>query len=522
MNGSRLFTLLFLGLLSLLPLGQAQAGQKVLVGGFDVGPGGSPGLFNPLTNTAGFTWLNKYFSTLLLYDVNFQFLQGDLAKSWTISPDGLKYTFKLREGVTWHDGKPFTSKDVKFTLDTIRNPDVASFFSAKLEMIRSVETPDANSVVVNLSRPNVALLDALTQVMILPEHALSSITPKDLRTTNWWSTNPIGTGPFKWSKYVPDQYVELVAFDSYWRGRPKLDKLVNRYFKEAGSAVLALRSGDIQFTYVSLDEATGLKNASNVRVIEGPSQVLNYIGFNNKDPRFKDLRVRQAFMYAIDRNTIVQQLYAGGAQVVPCIYDNSKYIPKRDLTDYAYNPEKAKQLLAEAGWDKIKGAPLELLYYYQDQLSSNVMVSIQQMLAQVGIEVKPRQVDVPTYNQITGTENFALVYAGAGNGPDPDALIVNFDSGSVPPKGNNRMRINNPEIDNLFLQGETISAPAARAKIYQNLCSITNQTLPWASLWVAKRFGAVSSNVVSFIWTPAPGGGRYYDAAEKWEVLPKR
>jgi len=521
MKRSWLVTLL-LGLLSLSQMGFAQTGQKVLVGGFDVGPGGAPGLFNPLTNTAGFTWLNKYFSTLVLYDVNFQFLQGDLAKSWAVSPDGLKYTFKLREGVTWHDGKPFTSKDVKFTLDTIRHPDVASFFLAKLEMIKGVETPDATTVVVNLSRPNAALLDALTQVMMLPEHQLSSIAPKDLRTTNWWTTNPVGTGPFKWSKYVPDQYVELVAFDNYWRGRPKLDKLVNRYFKEAGSAVLALRSGDIQFTYVSLDEANGLKNASNLRIIEGPSQVLNYIGFNNKDSRFKDARVRQAFMFAIDRNTIAGQLFAGGAQVVPCIYNNSRFIPSSGLTDYAYSPTRAKQLLSEAGWDKIKGEPIEFLYYYQDQLSADVMVTLQQMLAQVGIEVKPRKVDVPTYNQITGTESFALVYAGAGNGPDPDALIVNFDSGSVPPKGNNRMRISNADIDKLFLQGQTTSAASARNKVYQNLCDITNQTLPWAPMWVAKRFGAVGRNVVNFIWTPAPGGGRYYDAAEKWDVLPKR
>lgn len=512
----------FLGLLSLFSLGLTQAGQKVLVGAFDVGPGGAPGLFNPLTNTAGFTWLNKYFSTLVLYDVNFQFLQGDLAKSWTVSPDGLKYTFKLRDGVTWHDGKPFTSKDVKFTLDTIRHPDVASFFSAKLEMIKGIETPDATTVVLNLSRPNAALLDALTQVMILPEHHLASIAPKDLRTSSWWSTNPVGTGPFKWSKYVPDQYVELVAFDNYWRGRPRLDKLVNRYFKEAGSAVLALRSGDIQFTYVSLDEAKGLRNDSNVRIIEGPSQVLNYIGFNNKDSRFKDVRVRQAFMYAIDRNTIVQQLFAGGADVVPCIYNNSRFIPGNGLVDYTYNPAKARQLLAEAGWDRIKGEPIEFLYYYQDQLSADVMVTLQQMLAQVGIEVRPRRVDVPTYNQITSTENFALVYAGAGNGPDPDALIVNFDSGSVPPKGNNRMRISNPEIDKLFVQGQAISSASARAKVYQELCRITNQTLPWAPLWVTKRFGAVSRNVVGFVWTPAPGGGRYYDAAEKWDVLPKR
>lgn len=507
-----------MGLALAASVGMAQSKEKVMVGGFDVGPGGAPGLFNPLTLTAGFSWVNKYFSSLILYDVSFQYLQGDLASSWVASSDGLKYTFKLRKNVTWHDGKPFTSKDVKFTLDTARNPEVASLFLAKLEAIRSVEAPDASTVIVNMSRPNAALLDALTNLMMLPEHQLSAIPPKDLSKSTWWSTSPVGTGPFKWSKYVPDQYVELVAFDNYWRGRPKLDRLVNRYFKEAGSAVLALRSGDIQFTYVSLDEARGLSGVSNLRTIEGPSQVLNYFGFNNKDPRFKDVRVKQAFLHAIDRATIIKQLFGGAASPASCVYTSAKYVPTTGMTDYNYSPEKAKQLLAAAGWDKIKGDPIEMLYYYNDQLSADVMVAVQQMLAAVGIDARPRKVDVPTFNQITAGENFVMAYAGAGNGPEPDILIVNLDSNSVPPKGNNRFRVNVPGLDNLFVKGQTTTSSTARAKVYQDICQLTNEYLPWGSLWIAKRFGSVSRNVQNFVWTPAPGGGRYYDQAEKWDI----
>jgi peptide/nickel transport system substrate-binding protein len=508
---------LTLGALAVGTVASSQAGTKTLVGGFDVGPGGAPGLFNTLTGTAGFTWLNKIYSSLVLYDVDFKRIEGDLAQFWRVTPDGLKYTFRLRPNITWHDGKPFTAEDVKFTLDLARNPEVGSIYQPRLEAIKSIDTPDTTTVVLNLSRPNAALLDALTQFMILPKHALGSVAPKDIRTSTWFSTSPVGTGPFKWSKYVPDQYNELVAFDKYWRGRPKLDKLVNRYFKEAGSAVIALRKGDIQFTYLSGDEVRGLRGDASLKIIAGPSQVLNYVGFNNSEPRFKDIRVRQAFMYAIDRKTIAEQLYNGGAEVQDCLY----FLPKfqaSGIEAYGYNPDKAKQLLAAAGWDRIKGAPIEFLTYYGDQLSSDVQVAIQQMLAKVGIEVRPRRVDVPTYNQITNGSDFALVFAGLGVGPDPDSAVVALDSGNIPPRGSNRMKVINTNLDKLFAQGQSETNTTKRNAVYQNVCKEFNATLPWAPMWVAQRFGGVTKNVSNFVWTPAPGGGRYYDQAELWNI----
>ncbi len=278
-----------------------------------------------------------------------------------------------------------------------------------------------------------------------------------------------------------------------------------------------MRSGDIQFTYISADEARGLRSESKLKIIPGPSQVLNYLGFNHKDPRYKDLRVRQAFMYAIDRKTISEQLYNGGAEVQNCLYFLPKYQPS-GLEPFGYNPEKAKQLLADAGWDKIKGEPIEFLTYYGDQLSSDVQVTIQQMLAKVGIEVKPRRVDVPTYNQITAGDNFSLVFAGIGVGPDPDSPIVALDSGNIPPKGANRMKVINPNLDKLFAQGQSETNTNKRAAIYQNLCKEFNTSLPWGPMWVAQRFGVVSKNVSNFVWTPAPGGGRYYDQVELWNI----
>jgi peptide/nickel transport system substrate-binding protein len=504
---------------SLIGLGVTVSGQGAggtLVGGFDVGPGGAPGIYNALSATAGFTWFQLYFSPLVEYDVNFQKLQGELAKSWLASSDGLKYSFALRDNVKWHDGKPFTARDVKYTLELILNPDTGSVFLPRMADIASVTISGTSQVTVTMKRPNAAFLDVLANVPMMPQHLLGNVPPKEISKTDWWRTNPVGTGPFKWSKLVPDQYVELVANPDYWRGKPKLEKVINRYFKEAGSSVLALRSGDIQFTYLTADEAAALRGDANLNIIAGPSQVTNYVGFNNKDARFKDARVRQAFMYAIDRKSIVEQLYRGGAVIVPCQYNNPKYHPK-GLEPYAYNPQKAKDLLKAAGWEQKE--PIEFLTYYGDKLSADVMVSIQQMLGQIGVEVKVRAVDVPTYNQITNTDNtFSLVFAGAANGPDPDQIMPSFQSNAAPPNGPNRMRVNIPALDDLIQKGRSEVNPSKRVGAYQSMCKAVNSEMPWAPMWVAQRFGAVSKNVSGFVWTPAPGGGRFNDNAQDWDI----
>ena len=486
-----------------------------LVGALDVGPGGCVECFNPLHATAGFTWLEKYYSRLIQYDINFTQLQGDLAESWEASADGTVYTLHLRDGVTWHDGEPFTSADVKFSLDLVKNPESASYLGAKFTLVSTVETPDDLTVVITLSEPNAAFLDSLTFLVMLPQHALAAIPAADLAKSDWWSTSPIGTGPFKWSAYEPGQYVELVAFDDYWRGRPQLDRLINRYYPEAGSAVIALRAGDVQFTYLAPDEARALEGEPGFQVLSGPSQVTNYLTFNHTDPRFQDVRVRQAFMYAIDRQLIIDQLYQGAATLSPCIYQNPAYQPA-DADPYAYDPEKARSLLAEAGWSS---EPIEILTYYGDQLSTDVLVTIQQMLADVGINVTVRAMDGPTFTEtVADPTQWTLSYAGLLNGPDPDAASIYFTSTALPPTGGNTAHVNIPELDPLFPQGRSEVDPTARAAIYQQICGIMNEQHPYAWMWVADRFGAISTSVSNFMWTPAPAGGRYYDAVETWTV----
>ncbi len=495
---------------------RAAASGGTLVGGFDVGPSGSPGKFNPLTDGAGYTWLMKYYSPLLTYDATFRKFQGELATSWDVSPDGLRYTFHLRKGVTWHDGQPFTSKDVQFTINLVKNPDSASGYITRFRDVTAVLTPDPQTAVITLKQPNAALLDALTFIVMVPQHQLASISPKNLVKSNIWYTNPIGTGPFKWSKYVTGQYVELVANDHYWRGRPKLDKLINRYFKDPSGALIALRAGEIQFTYVTASNAATLQHDPSFRVIAAPSQILNYIGFNLRDRRFQDLRVRQAFMYAIDRQAIVGQVLKQGS-VAACSFSNPAYVPE-GLNAYAQNIARAKSLLQQAHWDTIKGAPIEVVTYYNDQTNLNALTVVQQELAQVGINITIRTVDTVTYGQISGGNNWSMLYAGALTGPDPDAVGIYLISSATPPNGTNLDHLNIPAVDQGFAQGRRETNPAKRAVHYQDVCRAINAQVPIAPMWIQLRYGAVSTKVSHFIWTPAPGGGRYYDAAQDWSL----
>jgi peptide/nickel transport system substrate-binding protein len=488
-----------------------------MVGAFDAGPGGCVECFNPLQATAGFTWLEKYYSKLVLYNVDFTEIQGELAESWEISDDGTQYTFTLQDGVTWHDGEAFTSEDVKFTIELAQNPDSASWIGAKFTGVTTIETPDDQTVILTLEEPNAAILDALTFLVMLPEHELADIAPAELIQSAWWSTNPIGTGPFMWSDYAPGEYVELVAYDDYWRGRPQLDSLINRYYPEAGSSVIALRSGEIQFSYLTSDEAASLEGEEGLEMLSGQSQVANYLGFDLTEERFQDPKVRQAFMYAIDRAVIVEQLYGGGATLLACSLSNELYVPE-GLNAYEYDVEQARQLLEEANWEEVNaGEPLEIVTYYEDQLSNDVLVTIQQFLTDAGINVELRFVDTPTFNELINTTDWNIFYGGGANGPDPDVTRPYF-TGPEPPDGVNRVRLESPEMEELYTQGQQETDPEARAAIYQDICSWQNENLPWASLWVAERYGAYTSTVENFVWTPAPGGGRYYDAAETWAL----
>jgi peptide/nickel transport system substrate-binding protein len=317
--------------------------------------------------------------------------------------------------------------------------------------------------------------------------------------------------------------VELAANTDYRGGKPALERVINRYFANPAAAIAALRAGEIQFTYVDSNDVSTFKGDEAFKVIEGDSFVVNYLGFNHESPIWKDPRVRKAVMYAINRDAIIKSLYAGAAKPANCAYVADQLVPQ-GIDPYAYDPEKAKQLLDEAGWSQINGdKPITLLTYYTTPLATNVLAAVQAMLSQVGINVVPRAVDTPTYNSIVlnpkpDLAQFQLVYAGLQNGPDAGSINVGLNEKQIPPAGPNVVRARMPELNKALDTALAEPDAAKRDSRYQDVCKVMNSDLPWATLWVANRYGVVSSKVKDFIWTPAPGGGPYQAHPEKWSL----
>ncbi len=496
--------------------------ESVITGGFDVGPGGLPGNFNPLAATAGFTWLNLYFEPLVIYDAKLETVVGALAERFEVDPAQTTYTFHLADA-RWHDGQPFTSADVAFTIALVRNSASGSVMAGRLASVTAVETPDPHTAVIRLSAPSAGVMDTLTKVMMLPQHALAAIPVADLARHPWWSTTPIGTGPFRFSRYVNGQYVALTANADYRGGKPKADRVVNRYFETTAGAVAALRSGEIQFSYVETDDAATFRNDAAFRVIEGNSFVVNYIGFNQEVPQFKDQRVRAAVMHAIDRAAIIKSLYGGAATVANCGYVAPAVVPG-GIDPYAFDPERARTLLREAGWGRLNGdKPIPLLTYYNNPLIANVLAAMQAQLADVGINVVPRAIDVPTYNSIVYSSKpdfsqFPLVFGGLQNGPDPSTLNAGLNVSQMPPAGANYMRINMPPVSAAFDAAGAETDPARRVARYGDVCRAMNANLPWGTMWVTNRYGVASTRLHDFVWTPAPAGGPFEAHPERWSL----
>ena len=328
--------------------------EQVLIGGFDVGPGGDPQgiLYN---NGAGNTWFVKIFTPLIIMDHTFSkhTSEAALALSWEPNEDATIWTFKLREGVKWHDGEDFTASDLKWTAEFVAAPQASvthfgigqpnqmvgwtEYNDGEADEITGIRVADDLTLEIELSIPNPRFYDSVRAFYALPEHAID-FAPTEIFSSDWWFANPIGTGPFKFDSYEKDQFMALAPNEYYWDGVPELDQLVNRYFVDETAAVLALESGDIDFSYVSADVASRFAENPDYQIFSGPSFVTNLFNYNYQNDVWSDKRIRQAFMYGIDRESIIRDVFNGTAQATPCQDPYPTFWPV-DANYYEYNPD---------------------------------------------------------------------------------------------------------------------------------------------------------------------------------------
>lgn len=500
-------------------------------------------------------WFNKIYGRLTTFEVLdpakqaadfdsdsgvYGQLTGDLAESWEISADTLTWTFKLRSGVTWHDGAPFTANDVKFTIELCFNPNnsmapchyvtavagavgVEEYQAGTATEISGVKVVDDTTIAFTFKDPNSLFPTSISELFIVPQHLLKDIPPEDMKTAEYWKTSQVGTGPFKWDKYTAGVSTELVAFDDYWRGKPKLDRLIRRHFEDPAAALLAFDRGEIHMTYITADEVARERENPDAVVLPGNSGVDNALQFNPaKYPEFAKKEVRQALLYAIDRPSIIEAIYGGAASIVPCLYGLPNLIG--DIEPYPYDPAKAKELVAAAGVDLAGLGELTMDTYYSDPLSLNVMTAIAQNLKDnLGLTVKPLQLsDGAAWQKLYYSDGESQVsFWGAANGPTGERGYNYFHSSAAHPAGSNGWKgysYSNPEVDKALEDARVEFDTAKQDALYQKVCEITKDELPALYLWQTVRFHVVSKKVGNIILIPAAGGGSYYDAAELWTV----
>jgi len=331
--------------------GDATKSGKTPANTLVIGAEGEPERLNPITEET-MEMEPMIFRGLTKFDENNKPV-ADLAKSWNIAADGLTYIFHLRDDVKWHDGKPFTAKDVKFTLEAIMNPENNSPNLQELEEVKTVEIIDDHTVQITLKKTFPPLLDKLTRG-IVPEHILAG---QNIATADF-NNNPVGTGPFKFVEWKKGQNIILEANPDYYGTKPKLEKVIFKVLPDANVRAVQLETGEVDVSFLEPDQLKRMEKVSTITVHKIPTADYRVMMFNFRKPLWQDVKVRQAICYATNRQAILDGVLLGeGSTAYGPLQLNWSNNP--NVEKYDYNVDKAKALLVEAGWKPGKDGILE-------------------------------------------------------------------------------------------------------------------------------------------------------------------
>ncbi len=443
-----------------------------------------------------FQWWSAVFNTLVEAEADSKTVVGDLAETFDVSPDATVYTFHLVDNAKWHDGEAFNADDVMFTINwTVQNYDAFKGFLPAWNQIKGAEavlgttnTPeglkkiDDSTVEVTLAAPNARFLYSITDManVILPEHILKDVTKADVEKVDFTLGKPgatIGTGPYKLTNFVADQSVELDANPDYFKGAPKIGKIIFKLFADPALAVAQLEFGDLDLAFrVSPGEFDRLSAIDSLNVISAANPGILRIVFKTEAAPWSDKRVRQAFYTAINRAAIVADFYKGRAKV---LINPPGFAEYPDLNKYEYNVDTAKQLLADGGY---KGEPFRLLYNQTFPDATAIMPLIQSDLQAAGVTVELVPTDNETYlakyNDRTQWDGF--IASGGSEGLSPDRSAQYFTT-----EGKTESGYTNPRIFELWAEGRATADPAKQDELYHELAKILNEDVPQANLYSA-------------------------------------
>jgi peptide/nickel transport system substrate-binding protein len=431
-----------------------------------------------------------------------------------ISKDGLTITYKLRHNVKWHDGAPFTSADVKFSWQALMNPANNVSSRSGYNLVRSIDTPDPYTAIFHLTQkfaPAVTTFfsESDTPFFIVPKHLLGSLPNINNAPEN---VNPVGTGPFKFKKYVRADRIEFVRNDDYFMGKPKLKEVVVRIIPDENTSLNELRSHEIDWIFEASPQLYGqLKMLPNVKTLL--VQQNQYLGLlmNLRNPILSDVQVRRAIAYAIDKQTLVNNVTFGSALVADDEHPPFMWAYVGGKT-YPYDPAKAKALLAADGWTPGPGGILrkdgKRLSLVLSTNTSNVtrrtaVVQIQSYLKAIGIDASVKsylgvQMFAPLgLGGILASGKFDLNVSGWIAGLDPDDSVL-YMCRSFPPNGNNYSHICSQQLDAAENVALTHYDIPTRKKAYAAVQQILFEQMPDDYLWWPRQLQPISVDFKGF------------------------
>jgi len=400
-----------------------------------------------------------------------------LAERWEI-PDPLTYVFHIRHGVRFHDGRSLTSHDVKWTFDSLLQGKIRTTRAAAYRYVDHVEAPDDYTIVFRLKEPFSTLLWNLSDgaMGIVPYGALTEMTG-----------HPVGSGPFRFVSAEQDKEVIVERNDDYWNEKPHVPRLHFVVVPDTTTRALELRKGsaDIASNALTSDMVLALEKEPNLVVQRARGTVLSYLAFNLRDPVLRDVRVRQALAYAIDRQPMIQYLWRDFARPADSILPPQSWAYNADVPRYGFDPEKARQILDAAGYGPVNSVRFHLTMKTSTEETTRLMVAVlQQQLRDVGIALDIRTFEFATF--------FADVTSGAyqmyslrwiGGNEDPDIFEYAFHSDKFPPHGANRSFYVNPRLDALIKEGRSETDLGRRKAVYADIQTILATDLPYINLW---------------------------------------
>jgi peptide/nickel transport system substrate-binding protein len=438
---------------------------------------------------------NLIFDDLLSrgYDLN---VAPGLAERWEV-PDPLTYIFHLRTGVTFHDGRPLTSRDVKWTFDSMLAGKIRSPKTAAYRFVDHLDAPDDHTVVFHMKEPDAALLWNVSD-------GAMGIVPYG--SGDEMSRHPIGSGPFQFVSAETDKEVVIARNANYWGERAKLARVRFAVVPDATTDALELRkgSGDVTINALTPDTVLTLERDPSLAVERAPGTEIQYLGFNLRDPILKDVRVRQAIAYAIDRRPMIDYLWRGQAQPARSILPLQSWAYNGNVASYDHDPAKASALLEAAGYPLVNGVRFHITMKTSTAESTRLMVAVmQQQLREVGIALDIRTFETATFLADVTHGAFQLYgLRWIGGNEDPDIFYV-FHSSRFPPNGTNRGRYSNPRVDALIDRARREVDPSVRRPLYAEVQNILAEELPYIDLWYLDNVLVHNKRVINVKLNPA-------------------